>query len=79
VTKPVTNPTMLLETNEHFALGDVFDEVMHYHNVTHAYASWVAELKFTVVDLVTIEQLIDTYGVSYRGASMVREYLDNRD
>jgi len=70
----VTNPTMLLETNELFTLGDIFEEVMHFHNVKHA----ACMAKLTVVDLVTIEQLIDTYGVSYRGASMVREYLENR-
>jgi len=70
----VTNPTMLLENHDNRTLGDIFEEAMHFHNVKHA--AWAAKL--TVVDLVVVNQLIDTYGVSYRGASMVREYLNSR-
>ena len=36
------------------------------------------ELRLSYFDTATISHLIDTYGVTRRGAAAVRDYLDNR-
>ena len=71
----MTNPINLLNNNDNLSLGQILAEI-HYHI---ALSSAMREANVSAYDMAAINQLIDTYGVGYRGASMVREYLESRE
>ena len=66
---------MLLKNNANLAVDQVMAEI----NYQMALSSAMRDANVSAYDMAAIADLIDTYGVSYRGSSMVKEYLESRE